>query len=113
MIRRPPGSSLFPYTTLFRSHRLDGDLARAGEAIHEEAESAEEAGGQSLGSRFHPHVRVLVEPAARLDVDLLVRGEHLLEHVAVAVQPQDPAAVPRVEAVDEEAAPPEEEVREA
>src|SRR3712207_7153829 len=25
MIRRPPRSTLFPYTTLFRSHVLDGD----------------------------------------------------------------------------------------
>src|SRR2546425_2711659 len=33
MIRRPPRSTLFPYTTLFRSllvvHELDGHLARA------------------------------------------------------------------------------------
>src|SRR3712207_8602522 len=27
MIRRPPRSTLFPYTTLFRSHRLGGDAA--------------------------------------------------------------------------------------
>src|SRR3712207_6941087 len=26
MIRRPPRSTLFPYTTLFRSHALDEDL---------------------------------------------------------------------------------------
>src|SRR2546427_7559763 len=25
MIRRPPRSTLFPYTTLFRSHRRDGE----------------------------------------------------------------------------------------
>src|SRR3712207_7319023 len=25
MIRRPPRSTLFPYTTLFRSHHFDGD----------------------------------------------------------------------------------------
>src|SRR3982751_7019659 len=31
MIRRPPRSTLFPYTTLFRSHRADGlHLGRAG-----------------------------------------------------------------------------------
>src|SRR2546430_8105636 len=35
MIRRPPRSTLFPYTTLFRSHALDGfriqlaDISRA------------------------------------------------------------------------------------
>src|SRR2546425_2724565 len=29
MIRRPPRSTLFPYTTLFRSHRMaQGDMAR-------------------------------------------------------------------------------------
>src|SRR3712207_8885670 len=27
MIRRPPRSTLFPYTTLFRSHHRAGDLA--------------------------------------------------------------------------------------
>src|SRR2546430_7432013 len=34
MIRRPPRSTLFPYTTLFRSHAL-GQLGAAGEAIGE------------------------------------------------------------------------------
>src|SRR2546429_6109415 len=29
MIRRPPRSTLFPYTTLFRSHFLEGEIARA------------------------------------------------------------------------------------
>src|SRR2546429_3216766 len=27
MIRRPPRSTLFPYTTLFRSHGVDDDIA--------------------------------------------------------------------------------------
>src|SRR5256885_11389245 len=31
MIRRPPRSTLFPYTTLFRSRDLDGDRVAAGE----------------------------------------------------------------------------------
>src|SRR3712207_7781269 len=30
MIRRPPRSTLFPYTTLFRSHRRRADERRAG-----------------------------------------------------------------------------------
>src|SRR3712207_7527489 len=29
MIRRPPRSTLFPYTTLFRSSRVNADLGRA------------------------------------------------------------------------------------
>src|SRR5258705_3231973 len=46
MIRRPPRSTLFPYTTLFRSHAegvdddvLDGD---AGEVLGGDAEAVEE-----------------------------------------------------------------------
>src|SRR2546427_2243600 len=33
MIRRPPRSTLFPYTTLFRSHRLPQQLLSAARAI--------------------------------------------------------------------------------
>src|SRR5256885_14770255 len=29
MIRRPPRSTLFPYTTLFRSHQAEANLAKA------------------------------------------------------------------------------------
>src|SRR2546427_7047921 len=32
MIRRPPRSTLFPYTTLFRSVQLEGDASGSGEA---------------------------------------------------------------------------------
>src|SRR3712207_8923801 len=37
MIRRPPRSTLFPYTTLFRSHVVAGDdlLAAAGQRQHD------------------------------------------------------------------------------
>src|SRR3712207_7496340 len=31
MIRRPPKSTLFPYTTLFRSDRIDVDASRIGD----------------------------------------------------------------------------------
>src|SRR2546427_1341222 len=34
MIRRPPRSTLFPYTTLFRSKRIVLILAIAGEILH-------------------------------------------------------------------------------
>src|SRR5256885_12874642 len=37
MIRRPPRSTLFPYTTLFRSVQLLGDLA-VGQAIGHQAQ---------------------------------------------------------------------------
>src|SRR5438874_7506088 len=33
MLRRPPRSTLFPYTTLFRSVVAEREVARAGEAV--------------------------------------------------------------------------------
>src|SRR2546426_6817872 len=47
MIRRPPRSTLFPYTTLFRSGR--GRRARRGEC--EQRHLAREAGGEEGGGR--------------------------------------------------------------
>src|SRR5256885_10622967 len=47
MIRRPPRSTLFPYTTLFRSSDAVGDKAEqdAADAGGEQRERCEEAGG--------------------------------------------------------------------
>src|SRR2546427_6918117 len=44
MIRRPPRSTLFPYTTLFRSRRDDGSL-RGVARRHREREGGRGAGG--------------------------------------------------------------------
>src|SRR2546426_10253627 len=38
MIRRPPRSTLFPYTTLFRSDREDGGQRRPGRLFRQEPE---------------------------------------------------------------------------
>src|SRR3712207_8407034 len=38
MIRRPPRSPLFPYTTLFRSHGVDPFRLPAGQAVPQEVE---------------------------------------------------------------------------
>src|SRR5437667_1775224 len=35
MIRRPPRSTLFPYTTLFRSARFDRGIEQAREGVHD------------------------------------------------------------------------------
>src|SRR3712207_7217968 len=60
MIRRPPRSTLFPYTTLFRSRGLDTwfivhqDYA-AGHALAAAAKEAlEGAGGRVVGQVAHP-----------------------------------------------------------
>src|SRR5438874_8326570 len=44
MLRRPPRSTLFPYTTLFRSHVAPDDLR--GDALHEEEDEPESDGGE-------------------------------------------------------------------
>src|SRR2546422_5564804 len=72
MIRRPPRSTLFPYTTLFRSKRLDGlerylrhlsavmrgssGIRRAGSAALRSEEHTSE-----LQSRLHLVCRLLLE----------------------------------------------------
>src|SRR3989475_12422425 len=48
MIRRPPRSTLFPYTTLFRSHAWDGGQAAVEETMHQ----LTRAGVLFVGSAF-------------------------------------------------------------
>src|SRR5260370_7407360 len=45
MIRRPPRSTLFPYTTLFRSRQLDARKSCLGEAA---ADVGEDCGGDQV-----------------------------------------------------------------
>src|SRR3712207_8084990 len=49
MIRRPPRSTLFPYTTLFRSRTVD----RAGAAVGVEQEGCPIAGAEPLPGTSH------------------------------------------------------------
>src|SRR3712207_9047959 len=57
MIRRPPRSTLFPYTTLFRSARMDTlrERARNGESLddllYESFAITREAGKRTMGMR--------------------------------------------------------------
>src|SRR2546422_3813006 len=77
MIRRPPRSTLFPYTTLFRSHRLDplrgpgqrdrgiAVLARLGAGLlgeeRELSPDRSEEHTSELQSRLHLVCRLLLE----------------------------------------------------
>src|SRR2546422_3559727 len=73
MIRRPPRSTLFPYTTLFRSHsaalghvdRPVPDLARTRDDGHHEFERDQEQRSEEhtseLQSRLHLVCRLLLE----------------------------------------------------
>src|SRR3989442_9364618 len=67
MIRRPPRSTLFPYTTLFRSREQradDGRGARAGLRVGEPA--VEHAEGARGGER-HAHLRAGDRKSTRLN----------------------------------------------
>src|SRR2546427_3822487 len=59
MIRRPPRSTLFPYTTLFRSHPVPGAVARQ-EGDVPSAESSQDVGtarvAKGRGDRLLPPV---------------------------------------------------------
>src|SRR3712207_9242672 len=50
MIRRPPRSTLFPYTTLFRSHEVGGELYATETGVDE---ARHEACQQRLGHARH------------------------------------------------------------
>src|SRR2546426_1783203 len=73
MIRRPPRSTLFPYTTLFRSHPVDRE-SRGGFARRERPVARHL---HSRGVNFHDGARVL-----EVGVELAVAGrseEHTSE----------------------------------
>src|SRR2546422_3485780 len=60
MIRRPPRSTLFPYTTLFRSH--NGDLVAPGPQARDDLAGARERDGalrgRAAGEHGDPHQRI-------------------------------------------------------
>src|SRR3712207_3808023 len=100
MIRRPPRSTLFPYTTLFRSpvasaERHLGDLLAGAEAVVDDAPG--EPAGAELGVDLAPgvHLEVRAGPACRL-VDREVGGAG--ERRCDAAQPDAAGTVgPQVE----------------
>src|SRR2546427_6098 len=94
MIRRPPRSTLFPYTTLFRSGHLDGEAVGQvfprGQRIHRAAvghrvapvSASVHAGRAVRGRRAHAvAVRVARVHVAELD---LPTGAHALDGLVVA-----------------------------
>src|SRR5689334_24351472 len=86
MIRRPPRSTLFPYTTLFRSlagvrtgrvhHGLDVDLAAGRDDGRQPMRSEEHT--SELQSQFHLVCRLLLEKKKKLLL-LKTRRRHRLE----------------------------------
>src|SRR5207248_6986384 len=68
MIRRPPSSTLFPYTTLFRSQHAPGrrvDLPRCASAAHRARRSEEHT--SELQSPYDLVCRLLLEKKKRVE----------------------------------------------
>src|SRR2546425_8686069 len=90
MIRRPPRSTLFPYTTLFRSGHQDASGAH-GAAQHkrhghrEVSRSAPQGEAGALpGPAFAPTARNCQTPAARLRGHALLRSRRAGSRAAAA-----------------------------
>src|SRR2546422_6217225 len=85
MIRRPPRSTLFPYTTLFRSHAANefppGEQSRRAERSgFQDAEGRSEEHTSELQSRLHLVCRLLLEKKkARADT---LHRSHVGKHPA-------------------------------
>src|SRR2546430_10026213 len=76
MIRRPPRSTLFPYTTLFRSQHRVGDVLGLGEAL--QVGAGEHLVLHLLRQRA-PDVGLGVAGAHGVDVDVRRSEEHTSE----------------------------------
>src|SRR2546422_5026962 len=74
MIRRPPRSTLFPYTTLFRSQRVIG--ARQDLVVPEQRDQTDQRGAAQHGREYPAHA-----DAARLHGRHFVVGREMAERV--------------------------------
>src|SRR3712207_8612699 len=87
MIRRPPRSTLFPYTTLFRSRDRDGapGIALVGTALHLHARpghprfrSVRPGEGGLRASRVHPGHRGVAAPRSEEHTSELQSRQYLV-----------------------------------
>src|SRR2546429_6984411 len=88
MIRRPPRSTLFPYTTLFRSHgeRIGAPQIHdgAGGRVDEEQSGGSEEHTSELQSRLHLVCPLLLEKKKK---------KHRQLHLESSQHPDTPSAV--------------------
>src|SRR5690242_21524160 len=100
MIRRPPRSTLFPYTTLFRSRHQDlADLGRAGEGDLAYDRIARHLGADRLlgaGHRSEEHTSEL-QSHVNLVCRLLLEKKNKKQKIAVLIPRQcaRPQLLPR------------------
>src|SRR5690349_24262162 len=74
MIRRPPRSTLFPYTTLFRSRRADRRHRRLLPRLRGHAAGAD-LGAQARLPLSRPGLRLAAQHARHVDARLAARSE--------------------------------------
>src|SRR2546428_8574012 len=77
MIRRPPRSTLFPYTTLFRSHLREAELGLGVIGGHAVAAGERELEPAAEASAVDPHGHRLGGARHALEQGLTVRREGL------------------------------------
>src|SRR2546425_3814006 len=75
MIRRPPRSTLFPYTTLFRSHHADTER-------YEDREHADAHRDARAVHQARPHVPAEPVRADRMEDAVRVAGQRSEEHTS-------------------------------
>src|SRR2546422_6474159 len=73
MIRRPPRSTLFPYTTLFRSGEIEPVLHKPHERVH--AAVVEKAEARAVGSFQKVHAEFVEEVSQRLNLERQIRRD--------------------------------------
>src|SRR5437868_7889435 len=89
MIRRPPRSTLFPYTTLFRS--LTRAFRYASEAVHSDPNEPEaealrsEEHTSELQSRFDLVCRLLLEKKKKLKFQHLKSNHHKIYQIPILI----------------------------
>src|SRR2546422_5521354 len=100
MIRRPPRSTLFPYTTLFRSHpRDEGRGAHHRHRRHfvrtevERAQFRSEEHTSELQSRLHLVCRLLLEKKKELHNVMPDEGTMTRVYLVADVKPYDGACL--------------------
>src|SRR2546422_1802590 len=82
MIRRPPRSTLFPYTTLFRSREIGASPSERGAQQHHRrharvgADQRSEEHTSELQSRLHLVCRLLLEKKKKAQKKPLCRNWH-------------------------------------
>src|SRR5256885_12031379 len=87
MIRRPPRSTLFPYTTLFRSLGIEDERHRKGQLAQAQPFGARQRGNAGVGEiqPYRPHGRNAPAraPAARDRKSTRLNSSHLVISYAV------------------------------